>query len=231
MKTLLAIRHVPFEDLGGFESVLDDAGYAIQYADAPTTEFDVLARRDWDLVVVLGGPISSNDGAQYPFLTPELKLIEARLKAAQTLLGICLGSQLMARALGATVRRAERAEIGWYPLTLTEAGRASPLRHFTAPVFHWHGETFELPAGAEHLASSALCAHQGFRIGTHALALQFHPEVTARGLEQWYVGHVGDLAEHGLSPAILRQQAQQHATAMQEQARAFLEAWLSGLSG
>lgn len=229
MKTVLAIRHVPFEDLGSFAAVLDTAGYSIQYVDAPTADFDAVAKRRWDLLVVLGGPISSNANEHYPFLVPELRLIESRLGSAAPTLGICLGSQLIARAMGAQVRRAAHTEIGWQALTLTDAGHTSPLRHLPAPVFHWHGESFDIPGGAAHLASTPLCANQAFSVGATLLALQFHPEVTARGLEQWYVGNVGELQALELTPAMLRQQAQQHATVMARQAASFLQAWLSGL--
>lgn len=229
MKNLLAVRHVPFEDLGSLAAAFDRSGYQIQYLDAPTADFERIAQLQWDLLVVLGGPISSNETGHYPFLLPELRLIEARLKAAAPLLGICLGSQLLAKALGAQVRRAARTEIGWQALTLTEAGCNSPLAHFTTPVFHWHGETFDIPAGALHLAGTPLCPHQAFSLGATTLALQFHPEVTARGLEQWYVGNVGELQALELSPSSLRQQAQQHAEKMTQQAELFLQEWLGGL--
>ncbi|HET7395241.1 MAG TPA: glutamine amidotransferase [Gammaproteobacteria bacterium] len=229
MKTLLAIRHVPFEDLGSFETCFDAAGYQIQYVDAATADFDSVVKGRWDLLVVLGGPISSNHSEHFPFLIPELRLIESRLKVAAPVLGICLGSQLLARALGAQVRRAARTEIGWQALTLTEAGAISPLNHLLGPVFHWHGETFDIPEGALHLAGTPLCPNQAFSLGATTLAIQFHPEVTARGLEQWYVGNVGELAALGLSPEILRQQAQQHAVTMASQASRFLETWLAGL--
>lgn len=229
MKTVLAIRHVPFEDLGSFAAVLDAAGYRIQYVDAPTADFDAVAKRRWDLLVALGGPISSNASDDYPFLVPELRLIESRLGSAAPTLGICLGSQLIARALGAQVRRAARTEIGWESLALTEAGYKSPLQHLSAPVFHWHGESFDIPDGAVRLASTPLCANQAFSLGATLLAVQFHPEVTARGLEQWYVGNVGELEALELTPAILRQQAQQHAATMAGQAADFLQTWLADL--
>jgi GMP synthase (glutamine-hydrolysing) len=230
VKDLLAVRHLPFEDLGSLALPLAQAGYAIRYVDAPTADFDALSKRPWDLLVVLGGPIGVNDGADYPFIAPELKFVEARLKAAQPLLGICLGSQFMARALGARVYRNAQVELGWKPLTLTEAGKVSPLRHLSGPVLHWHGETFNLPQGAVHLASTDITPNQGFSFGKAALAMQFHPEVTARGLEQWYVGNVGDIREAGLSPAELRRSAQAHAAAMQVQGAEVLKDWLAAIA-
>lgn len=229
MKTLLALRHVPFEDLGSFETVLAAADYQIRYVDAATADFSALGTHAWDLAVVLGGPLSANDGSDYPFLREELAFIERRLEAQAPTLGICLGGQLMAVALGARAYPAQ-AEIGWQSLTLSEAGRGSPLRHFAEPVFHWHGETFDLPAGAVHLASTPQCAQQAFGYGRTALALQFHPEVTARGLEQWYVGHSGELRERGLRPAELRRAARDYASSLQHRAAAFLREWLSALA-
>ncbi len=229
MKSLLAIRHVPFEDLGCFEAPLTDAGYAIRYVDAPTADFTRIARADWDLLVVLGGPIGVHEQDDYPFLSQELRLLEVRLKNAAPTLGICLGSQLMAHALGARIHKNRGAEIGWKSLTLTSAGLDSSLQYFHKPVFHWHGESFDLPAGTRHLASTDLCPHQAFSLGRSLLGMQFHPEVTARGLEQWYVGHTGELRAHGLSPANLRQDAARFGPILARQSSAFLQAWLTNL--
>lgn len=230
VKTLLALRHVVFEDLGSFELPFAQAGYAIRYVDASTADFEVLAKQPWELLVVLGGPIGVNDAYDYPFITGELKFIETRLRREQPTLGICLGSQFMAAALGARVYRGKTTEIGWQPLTFTAAGRSSALRQLTGPVLHWHAETFDLPMAAVHLAATDGCAHQAFSWGKSALALQFHAEVTARGLEQWYVGHSGELRSHGLAPAVLRAQTARHAELLRGQAAAFLYAWLAGLT-
>ena len=227
MKSLLAVRHVPFEDLGNFEAPLTDAGYAIRYVDAPTTDFTPLAQANWDLLVVLGGPIGVNEQQDYPFLNDEVRMLEVRIKQRAPTLGICLGSQLIAHALGARVHKSPAVEIGWKRLRLNPAGLDSSLKHFTQPVFHWHGDTFDLPAGARLLASTESCAHQAFSIGSTLLALQFHPEVTARGLQQWYVGHAGELRALGLPLAGLRREAERYAPALAKESADFLRDWLA----
>ncbi|HEV2112122.1 MAG TPA: glutamine amidotransferase [Gammaproteobacteria bacterium] len=229
MKTLLAIRHVLFEDLGSYALPLAEAGYAIRYVDAPAADFAALAKQPWDLLVVLGAPIGVNDGTDYPFIAPELGFVAARLESGAPTLGICLGSQLIAKALGARVQRLKAVEVGWKPLQLTDAGRASPLRHLSGPVFHWHGEGFDLPTGAVSLAATDITPHQGFTWGKATLAMQFHPEVTQRGLEQWYVGNTVELGELGLKPGELRRSAAAHAAAMQAQAAAALNEWLAAI--
>lgn len=229
VKALLAIRHVSFEDLGSLEQPLAAAGYSIRYVDAATADFTRLGQMDWDLLVVLGGPIGVHERDDFPFLNDERRFLEARVKHGGPTLGICLGSQLMADVLGAHVYHGRTVEIGWQSLTLTNAGQLSPLQYFDKPVFHWHGESFDLPAGARHLASTADCMHQAFSWGGMCLALQFHPEVTARGLEQWYVGQGAALRSHGISPAKLRQDALQFCPALARQSAAFLSDWLDNL--
>lgn len=233
MKSLIAIRHVPFEDLDSFAASFAARGYAISYREAPV---DDLAEPDLataDLLVVLGGPIGAYEEGLYPFLAPELALIERRLRQARSVLGICLGAQLMARALGARVYPGKK-ELGWAPLDLTEAGRRSSLR-FIAPamkVLHWHGDTFDLPAGAEHLAATERTPHQAFALGHHALGLQFHIEASAAGLERWYVGHALEIATTpGVSLARLRQDSLICAPLLAAGAQAALNSWLDGIDG
>jgi GMP synthase (glutamine-hydrolysing) len=129
-KTALAIRHVPFEDLGSFEAPLRRMGYDIRYHDVGLDDFNGLNAEMPDLLVVLGGPIGAEDDEQYPFLKGEATLIERQLRKGRPLLGICLGGRLMARVLGARVYAGSSKEIGFAPLTLTEAGRASCLSVF-----------------------------------------------------------------------------------------------------
>jgi GMP synthase (glutamine-hydrolysing) len=230
MKTALALRHVGFEDLGLLAAGLADRGYQVETVEVPSAGLSLARSRDWDLVVVLGGPLSVNDGQLFPFLEEERTLLQARLRADRPTLGICLGAQLMAQALGARVYAGAEKEIGWGPLELTAAGARHPLRHLGKnPVLHWHGETFDLPAGATLLASTAVCTNQAFSVGRAGLALQFHPEVTASGLERWYVGHIVELSAAGVSIPDLRAASLRHAEPLTGPALAFLDAWLTAI--
>jgi len=228
-RSAVAIRHVAFEDLGLLGPILDASGWATSYCDATIDDLDAAAVVEADLLIVLGGPIGVYETESYPFLTDELVLIERRLARERPTLGICLGSQLMARALGSRVYPGATKEIGWGPVELTEAGRSSslaPLSSENAVVLHWHGDTFDLPHGAMRLAFNSHYENQAFARGAYALALQFHVEADPRRLEQWYVGHTVELAGAGLSVPVLRAQTADVAERAQAQARQILTAWL-----
>ena len=231
MKKALTLRHVPFEDLGLIAPILREREFAIETVDVPVTDLESIDPLTPDLLVIMGGPISVYQTASFPFLGSEIALIESRLAAGKPTLGICLGSQLMARALGARVYPAQAKELGWMPVELTDAGKKSPLAHLqSAPVFHWHGDTFDVPADATLLASTELCHHQAFSYGakSHALALQFHPEVTARDLEAWFVGHIAELSA---TPCVnvngLREETHRWAPVMESPAKAMFKDWLT----
>jgi GMP synthase (glutamine-hydrolysing) len=234
MKTVVAIRHVPFEDLGSFASILMAQGYEIQYRDAGVDDLRAIDALAPALLVVLGGPISANDEADYPFLRDELRLLESRLRHDYPTLGICLGSQLMARVLGARVYPAAQKEIGWGRLHLTPAGHQSCLQYLASehtPVLHWHGDTFDLPARAVRLAATDICENQAFRWGSNALALQFHAETTAQGLERWFIGHTCEIAATpGVSVAQLRADTARWSATCATQGRKCLEAWLQEIA-
>lgn len=233
-KQVHIIRHLAFEDMGAFAEVLEAEGASLHYYEAGVDDLSQLSASMDELLVVLGGPISANDEADYPFLTTELALLEKRLTMDKPTLGICLGAQLMAKALGAEVYPGPRKEIGWAPIELSEAGQKSALRHLCADdsyMLHWHGETFDLPDNAIHLAASEHYYNQAFSYGQRVLALQFHPEVTAKGLEQWFIGHSSEI-EHTqrLSVQRLRADTGVYAERLQQQGRAFFRAWLEQLS-
>lgn len=233
MKSATVLRHVQFEDLGSLKSVLEQTGYKIGYrtiGDDDFLAFDPLAP---DLLVVLGGPIGVYEEEVYPFLGPEKALIAQRLGSDKPTLGICLGAQLIASALGARVFPSGVKEIGFAPLSLTDSGTAGPLRHLKdVPVLHWHGDTYDLPIGAEHLASSALIQQQAFALGKTVLGLQFHPEVDVRnGFERWLVGHAHELASASIDIPALRRDAERHGGALVEASTRLFGEWLAALEG
>ena len=230
-KTAVAIRHVHFEDLGVFDRVLRRRGYAISYCEAGIEDIGGLDPVSPDLIVVLGGPIGAYEDTAYPFLGQELALLEHRLAAARPTIGICLGAQLMARALGERVYPARAKEIGWGELQISEAARNGPLGHFAdVPVLHWHGDTFDLPHEAELLASTEICPNQAFSLGRHALACQFHPEISGYGFERWLVGHAVELARAPyISLAAVRRDTERLARISAYRGEACLGQWLTAL--
>ncbi|MEN5118881.1 glutamine amidotransferase [Luteimonas sp. TWI662] len=230
MKTAVAIRHLGFEDLGTLAPLLVARGYTVRYLDAGSERLCTEAVAAADLLVVLGGPIGAFDEATYPFLADELNVVAQRLQYARPLLGICLGAQLIARALGADVASMGHKEIGFAPLMLTPAGEASPLAALgDVPVLHWHGDRFEIPVGAVRLAGTEACAHQAFAIGRHVLALQCHLEAEPQRIESWLIGHACELAQAGLDPRALRAEAHALQSALPSAARAVFAAWLDAL--
>ncbi|MDE2476553.1 MAG: glutamine amidotransferase [Alphaproteobacteria bacterium] len=230
-KTAIAIRHVHFEDLGAFEPVLRDAGYQIRYCDIGLDEPAAIAPNT-DLLVVLGAPISAYEEEKYPFLIDELRLIGHRLSVSLPVLGICLGAQLMARALGAPVYPGKSKEIGWAPIDLADAVRGTPLHHLAGlPVLHWHGDTFDLPEGAVRLASTAITLNQAFAAGSTALGLQFHVEVEERGFERWLIGHTLEISTvPNLSVSTLRRDARTNAARTAAAGARMLRDWLESLT-
>jgi GMP synthase (glutamine-hydrolysing) len=231
MATALALRHVPFEDLGLLGPLLQERGFEIIYQDVPVAGVQQLNPLASDLMVVLGGPIGVYEQESYPFLCDEIRAIERRLAADAPTLGICLGAQLMAAALGARVAPMGRKEIGWFPLSLTEAGRKSclaPVDGDLTHVLHWHGDTFDIPAGATRLASSDICPNQAFSWRGKALALQFHAEAAGRGLESWFVGHAAEIAATpGVSAMKLRVDTARWSATMTRQGRHLFSDWLT----
>lgn len=175
-RRVAVIRHMAFEDMGIFGEVLAQRGCSVSTLDAGIDNL-ADAIREADLAVILGGPIGVYETERYPFLKEELLALENRLAAGRPTLGICLGAQLIAAALGARVYPGGKKEIGWSGIRLTGAGERSCLAALASqPVLHWHGDTFDLPQSAQLLASSAVYENQAFSLGNNVLALQFHAE-------------------------------------------------------
>lgn len=178
---ILVLRHEPFEHLGYFDEILRSHGIPFIYKDLDDPLPDQPAP-----LIVMGGPQSAND--PLPGLKAELILIERAVTAGLPVLGICLGAQLIAKALGARVYKNDHIEIGWFPVYLTEHAKNDPLfggLPSPAPFFHWHGETFDPPAGSTWLAYTEKCRHQAFRYGKNVYGIQFHPEITPAMIEDW----------------------------------------------
>jgi len=226
-KTALALRHLAFEDLGLIEPVLRSRGFDVRHHEAGVDDFAAIDLEAVDLLIVLGGPISIEDEARFPWLADEVALIRKRLDSRQPLLGICLGAQLMARALGARVGPMGVKEIGFSPLTLTAAGQGTALAQLGGQaMLHWHGDQFELPAGMATLAATNVCPHQAFAPHERALGLQFHPEVDPARFEQWLVGHIDELERSGISPVELRTAMAREAAGLRAALRRLMDSWL-----
>jgi GMP synthase (glutamine-hydrolysing) len=227
--TAIAIRHVSFEDLGSFAGPIEKAGYRISYCDVGLGQLSDLDPIKPDLLVVLGGPIGVYEDVQYPFLATETRLLGQRLAADLPTLGICLGAQLIASALGSAVYPAKKKELGWSAIDLSEAGRQSVLRHLKdTQVLHWHGDTFDLPPQCERLASTELCLNQAFRRGKNVLASQFHPEAVTRGFERWLIGHACELSSQ-TDVSELRVNTGKFASLLESRALMVIEEWIGGL--
>ncbi|MEE4292721.1 MAG: gamma-glutamyl-gamma-aminobutyrate hydrolase family protein [Xanthomonadales bacterium] len=206
MAKVLVFQHVAAEPLGTLDPMLRARGHRIRYVNFHR---DPDARPDigrYDALIVLGGPQMPDQADRYPHLDVEIGCIEAALKKEIPVLGICLGAQLLAYALGAGVRPLPRWEIGWHDIEPTLYSAADPL--FCAlvepnPAFHWHGYTFDLPSGAIPLAASKNCSNQAFRYGQNAWGLQCHLELDERLINRWLTlpEYTADLEAHGQSSA------------------------------
>jgi len=209
MAKVIVLQHEPFEKLGIIAGAL--TSHAISYAYIRSFEGQPVPRQtsDADGLIVMGGSMGVYEHHWYPFLLDEIKLIERAIDEGKPVLGVCLGSQLLATALGGHVTKAPGKEIGWYPIKLRPAAAGDKLfaeapASFTA--YHWHGDLFEVPAGASSLASSELTEHQAFRYGDSAYGLLFHMEATQRIVEDMVSGFAGELSEeHVDGQAIISQ--------------------------
>lgn len=191
---VLILKNIPQEGPGTIEDFLGREKIPCRIVELKSEK---ITDSDYDILVIMGGPMSVNDEGKYPFLKEEERLVKDFISKGKKILGICLGAQMLAKAIGAKVYKGPKEEIGWYPIELTGDGIKDPLMQKLAihpgvgdlwrkfKVFHWHGETFDMPEGAVRLASSELYPNQAFRYGKAAYAFQFHIEVRKEMIEEW----------------------------------------------
>jgi GMP synthase (glutamine-hydrolysing) len=223
-----ALQHVATEPLGTIEDGLRARGVSAEYIrvydgePVPTTLGEAAG------LVVMGGPMGVYERDELPFLTDEMRLIESALGDGKPVLGVCLGSQLLAAALGATVRKGAHKEIGWFTVSLTDEGRRDPLFENVAPSFtayHWHGDVFDLPNGSVRLASSEQTANQAFRYGANAYGLLFHLEATPQIVSDMVTGFAGELEEERIKAGAIINGSHEHLSRLNETGATVFARW------
>lgn len=234
MAKVWVLQHHPAENLGAIADALESAALAWQYVrvfDGHPLPADMKGAGG---LIVMGGPEAVYQLDRYPYLRAEMALIESALKAGRPVLGVCLGSQLLAAALGADVRRAAHKEIGWYPVRLrAEAKDDRLLRGLPAEFVacHWHSDIFDLPAGAVALASSELTELQAFRHGDNAWGLLFHAEMTERVVAA-LVGEFGEgLKRVGIDGDEILASAPRHLAGLGKIAETIFGRWAGPIQG
>jgi len=228
-KTIYAVQHLAFEDLGILEDTFYELGYRVRYFEAGVDDLKQAFEFE-GLTIILGGPIGVYEVEDYPFLHDEIHYLKQRLAKNLPTLGICLGAQLIAHALGAKVYSGHEKEIGWSKLKLHLVKNNPLLSIASTEVLHWHGDTFDLPEHAELLASSAIYPNQAFRVGQNILALQFHVEVAAEEMEKWLIGHTCELRHANIDIQNLRLDNQKYAPNLELKSPSVIEGFIKQLN-
>ncbi|AYO54032.1 glutamine amidotransferase [Acinetobacter wuhouensis] len=228
-KTIYAIQHLAFEDLGILEDTFYEHDYRVRYFEAGVDDLKKAFEFE-GLVIILGGPIGVYETEDYPFLNDEIDYLKQRLAKNLPTIGICLGAQLIAHALGAKVYAGHQKEIGWSKLKIQDIANNPLLPLENTEVLHWHGDTFELPEHAELLASSEIYPNQAFRIGQNILALQFHVEVAADSMEKWLIGHTCELRKAEINIPLLRDDNEKYAPILETKSPQVLANFMNQLS-
>lgn len=227
---VVAFRHMIADGLGSLRQCLERVDASIQVIDTYIEDLEDFNACGPELLIVLGGSPGVYQADLYPFIADEIKILEKRMARDLPTLGICLGAQMMAKALGGNVYPGQPGpEIGWHTLSVNEAGMKTPVRHLdgaATKMLQWHGDTFDLPAGATLLASSPKYKNQIFSYGKNAMALQCHPEVTPNLLAGWFVSASGEAAQGRLDIDMLRRETLQYGQKLLLQTALFMRDWL-----
>ena len=230
---ILVFQHVPYEPLGTLDPLLKAAGFRIRYVNFGRDAEQRPSLDRYAALIVLGGPMNAEQIDRHPNLATEVEIIREAVDRDMSILGICLGAQLLAKALGGSVERNRVREVGWYDVHLTEEGKTDPVLSTFAPtqrVFQWHEDRINLPGNAVHLASSPDCDIQAFRHGEHAYGFQFHLEVNESLIERWLTVPANQPLledEKGrVDPDQIRQQTAQEIAALEAQSRTTFKRWV-----
>ena len=230
---VLVFQHVPYEPLGTLDPLLKDAGFRIRYVNFGREPESRPALDKYEALIILGGPMNSDQIDTYPNLVTEVDIIREAVDRDMSVLGICLGAQLLAKALGGTVSRNVVREIGWHDVEMTEAGLEDPVLSTFAPlqeVFQWHEDGISLPPEVTVLASSAASPVQAFRHGEHAYGFQFHLEVSRPLIERWLTvpAHRDTLKEEvgHVDPESIRRRSEASIGPLEELSKATFGRWI-----
>ena len=230
---VLVIRHAGVEGPGRIAGALEKAGLSHRMVRVDRREPVPDTLGDTPALVVMGGPMGVYQADRYPHLNQEVRLIQLALEQGRPVLGICLGSQLLAHALGARVYPGPRKEIGWYDISLAPAAREDVLWRGIAspfPAFVWHGDVFDLPAGSTPLAASDLTPLQAYAAGKNSYGLLFHLEVDAAQVKDMCRAFRGELVAEKIDPAALVADAERHLPATGQVADTVFSRWAAGVA-
>lgn len=230
MKSALVIRHTPYEGIAGFRGPIEEAGYAIERIDVSDPTFAEIDLDEPDLLMVMGGPMAVYETDRHPWIAGEITRLARRILLDRPTVGVCLGSQMVAAAMGARVYPGPVKEVGFAPVEISAAGLGSPLRHIEhVPILHWHGDTFDLPPGVELLASTGQYPNQAFRRGDNLLALQCHPEMGEDPRFEIWLRDKAYVEEAGLTVPELRAQHESLGPAAVAAGKKLITDWLDRL--
>lgn len=230
---ILVFQHVPYEPLGTLDPLLKEAGFRIRYVNFGRDPEERPTLDKYAAIIVLGGPMNADQIDSHPNLITEVEILREAIDRDMSVLGICLGAQLLAKALGGSVRRNAQREIGWYDVNLTDEGAVDPvLSAFDSiqPVFQWHEDGIEIPEGTVHLASSPASNVQAFRHGEHVYGFQFHLEVDTSLIDRWLTVPANQpmLEEEGdnIDSDTIRARTQDSIDALQSLSRETFSRWI-----